>query len=40
MPVPWDPAKPYKGLGFRSVDAKVKETMYGLTEYGVKGEKL
>ncbi|HTZ41384.1 MAG TPA: metallophosphoesterase [Syntrophales bacterium] len=40
MPVPWDPSEPYKGLGWRSVDAKVKQKMYGLTEYGVKGEKL
>ncbi len=40
MPVPWDPAQPYKGLGWRSVDAKVKERTYSLTEYGVKGEKL
>jgi 3',5'-cyclic AMP phosphodiesterase CpdA len=36
MPVPWNPRQPYKGLGFRSVD----HAMYGLTEYGVKGEKL
>jgi 3',5'-cyclic AMP phosphodiesterase CpdA len=40
MPVPWDPAQPYKGLGWRSVDAKVTQVMYGLTEYGVKGDKL
>jgi 3',5'-cyclic AMP phosphodiesterase CpdA len=39
MPVPWDPAKTYKGMGFRSVDAKVRQAVYGLTEYGVKGEK-
>ena len=24
-PVPWDPSQPYKGLGFRSVEAEVKE---------------
>jgi len=40
MPVPWDSLQPYKGLGFRSVDARVREAKYGLTEYGVKGEKL
>jgi hypothetical protein len=40
MPIPWDPAQPYKGLGFRSVDAKVRQAVYGLTEYGVRGEKL
>ena len=40
MPVSWDPAQPYKGLGWRSVDAKARQGMYGLTEYGVKGDKL
>ena len=40
MPVPWDAAKPYRGLGWRSIDAKVKQAKYSLTEYGVKGEKL
>lgn len=39
MPVPWDSAQPYKGLGFRSVDEKVGKAAYDLTEYGVKGEK-
>ncbi len=40
-PVPWDPAHPYKGLGWRRVEAKAgARAMYGLTEYGVKGERL
>jgi 3',5'-cyclic AMP phosphodiesterase CpdA len=34
-PVPWDPASPYKGLGFRTVDADVDEARYTLTEYPV-----
>ena len=39
-PIPWDAATPYKGLGFRSVEVKSKQTEYGITEFGVKGEKL
>ncbi len=34
-PLPWNPAQPYKGLGFRGVDAEVKEADYKLTEYPV-----
>jgi len=34
-PLPWDPAQPYKGLGFRSVEAEVDEARYELTEYPV-----
>jgi hypothetical protein len=34
-PVPWDPAAPYKGLGFRTVDADVDEARYTITEYPV-----
>jgi len=34
-PLPWDPAQPYKGLGFRSVDAEVAQATYELTEYPV-----
>jgi hypothetical protein len=40
MPIPWDDAKPYKGLGFRAIEAKGKQTKYALNEFGVKGEKL
>ena len=34
-PLPWNPAEPYKGLGFRSVEAEVEEKRYELTEYPV-----
>jgi hypothetical protein len=39
-PIPWDANQPYKGLGFRSVEAKVKEARYAISEFSVKGEKL
>lgn len=39
-PIPWDASQPYKGLGFRGVDAKVKEAQYAISEFGVKGERL
>lgn len=39
-PVPWNPAAPYKGLGFRTVDTRKKPVKYDLTEYSVKGEVL
>jgi len=32
-PLPWDPAEPYKGLGFREIDAEVEEAEYNITEY-------
>jgi len=35
MPVPWDPAVPYKGLGFREVEAEVKKAKYEITELPV-----
>jgi len=31
-PLPWDPAQPYKGLGFRSVEAEVQKAEYVITE--------
>jgi hypothetical protein len=34
-PLPWNPAEPYKGLGFRDVDAEIKEAAYEITEYPV-----
>jgi hypothetical protein len=34
-PVAWDPAQPYKGLGFRGVDAEVRKAGYEITEYAV-----
>jgi Icc-related predicted phosphoesterase len=36
IPIPWDPAEPYKGLGYRSVDASVEKAAYVLTEYPIK----
>lgn len=34
-PLPWDPAHPYRGLGFRSVEAEVEQHRYAITEYPV-----
>jgi len=34
-PLPWNPAEPYKGLGFRGVEADLDEARYGITEYPV-----
>ena len=39
-PVPWDPAQPYKGLGWREVEAEPAPGGYALTEVPVrKGDK-
>ena len=40
QPVPWDDKAPYKGLGFRGINADVKKAKYNITEFGVKGERL
>ncbi len=40
MPVPWDEAVPYKNLGFRGIDAKIKETNYNINEFTIMGKKL
>ncbi len=34
-PLPWDPKHPYKGLGYRSVEAQVRKAEYVLTELPV-----
>ena len=34
-PLPWNPAEPYKGLGFRGVEAELDEARYEITEYPV-----
>ena len=39
-PIPWDANQPYKGLGFRGVEAKIKETRYAISEFSVRGEKI
>ncbi len=36
VPVPWDPAAPYKGLGYRSVQAKTEKAEYIITEFPVR----
>jgi 3',5'-cyclic AMP phosphodiesterase CpdA len=40
MPIQWDNAVPYKGLGFRGIEAKGKPAEYEITEFSVRGEKL
>ena len=35
VPIPWDPSAPYKGLGYRSVQAKADKSELVLTEYPV-----
>ena len=34
-PLPWDPAAPYKGLGFREIEAEVDEAQYKIAEFPV-----
>jgi len=34
-PLPWDPAQPYRGLGFREVEAELKQAEYVITELPV-----
>lgn len=34
-PVPWDASAPFKGLGWRAVEAEVKKADYGVTEHPV-----
>jgi len=34
-PLPWNPAEPYKGLGFRGVDTEIKTAACKLTEFPV-----
>jgi hypothetical protein len=34
--LPWNPAKPYEGLGFRSVEAKIKNAEYFIKEFQIK----
>lgn len=35
-PVPWDPAEPYKGLGYRGIKARFEKAEHEITEYPVK----
>lgn len=34
-PLPWDPAQPNKGLGFREVEAEVRDARYKIAEFPV-----
>ena len=34
-PIPWDPAAPYKGLGFREVEAQLAQANYEIVEFPV-----
>ena len=34
-PLPWDPAQPYRGLGFREVEAEDKGTKFVINELPV-----
>ena len=34
-PIPWDSAQPYKGLGYRDVEAEVEKAEYHITELPV-----
>jgi hypothetical protein len=33
VPIPWDPSTPYKGLGYRGVQARADKSEYMITEY-------
>jgi hypothetical protein len=34
-PLPWDPAQPNKGLGFREIEAEVSDGRYKISEFPV-----
>jgi hypothetical protein len=34
-PIAWDPAQPYRGLGFRGVEAEIRKAAYEIVEYPV-----
>jgi 3',5'-cyclic AMP phosphodiesterase CpdA len=38
VPLAWDPAQPYRGLGFRQVEAETKPVEYKITEFPVAGK--
>jgi len=35
LPIPWDPAAPYKGLGYREVEAESAPAQYAIAEFPV-----
>ncbi len=36
LPVPWDAGEPYRGLGYRRIDAEARSGQYRLTEFPVR----
>jgi 3',5'-cyclic AMP phosphodiesterase CpdA len=40
QPVRWDNTAPYRGLGFRRINADVRKAKYDIAEFGVRGERL
>ena len=36
-PIPWDAAAPYKGIGYREIEADVKTARYGISELAIPG---
>jgi hypothetical protein len=36
-PIPWDASAPYRGLGYREIEADVKKARYQMTELPVGG---
>jgi hypothetical protein len=37
MPIPWNIAEPYKGMGFRNVLSQTKARKYELSQYPING---
>ena len=35
VPIAWDPAQPYKGLGFRGIETEIQKAQYEITEFPV-----
>jgi 3',5'-cyclic AMP phosphodiesterase CpdA len=38
LPIPWDASAPYRGLGFRGIEAEVAQAKYGISELPVMGK--
>ena len=36
-PIPWDATAPYKGIGYREIEADVKTARYGISELAIPG---
>jgi len=37
VPIPWNAAAPYKGLGYREIEAEVKNARYEISELAIQG---